>query len=223
MPATRIAMACGAVATMLAAALMAAPSASASSHHPGTVDPTDPVLVPNPIETSDPGTTWACEFVGPEVRCSGEFSEPWDLQEGPPDWCSAPLYSVHGSFSRIQTRRYQYDAASGQYLEYGRLIHFDITENLTPDADPQSSNIVYARLSMTWLTDFGVPGDLDSRVTRKQGIDTFMKAPDGGLILLDVGQKTTVQGDDFDFHGRWDIALGDPAVEFGKVCTALGL
>jgi hypothetical protein len=64
--------------------------------------------------------------------------------------------------------------------------------------------------------------DLDSRVTRKQGIDTLVKSPNGGLVLVDVGQKTTVLGDDFDFKGRWDIALGDPEVEFGKICSALG-
>jgi hypothetical protein len=43
---------------------------------------------------------------------------------------------------------------------------------------------------MTWITTFQIPGDLDSRVTRKQGIDTFIKASNGGLIVLDVGQKT---------------------------------
>jgi hypothetical protein len=64
---------------------------------------------------------------------------------------------------------------------------------------------------------------VDSRVTQKQGIDTFIKPPNGGLIVLDVGQKMTVLDEDFDFRGRWDIALGDPAVEFGKVCNALGL
>jgi hypothetical protein len=60
-----------------------------------------------------------------------------------------------------------------------------------------------------------------------QGIDTFIKRPDGGLVLLDVGQKTedltVAPGEDFDFRGRWDIALGDPAAEFGKVCEALSL
>jgi hypothetical protein len=38
-----------------------------------------------------------------------------------------------------------------------------------------------------------------------------------------TGSDGTVLGEDFDFRGRWDIALGDPAVEFGKVCNALGL
>ena len=80
---------------------------------------------------------------------------------------------------------------------------------------------------MTWLSTFQTLGDPDSRITRKQGIDTFIKLPNGGIILLDVGQKAedlvTAPGEDFNFRGRWDIALGDPAVEFGKVCSALGL
>src|SRR5947208_931301 len=62
----------------------------------------------------------------------------------------------------------------------------------------------------------------DPRVPPKTGIDTLIKSPDGSIITLDVGQKTTILGDDFDFKGRWDIALGNPDVEFGKICGALG-
>ena len=64
---------------------------------------------------------------------------------------------------------------------------------------------------MLWASDFVVPGDLDSRVTRKQGIDTWFKTPHGGVFTLDVGQKTTIFSDDFDLRGRWDVALGDAA------------
>jgi hypothetical protein len=174
-----------------------------------TIDPSDSRLVPNPIESSDPGTVWSCRLSGLEVQCTGTLTFSWVLQEGPGDWCAVPLY------------------ASGQYLEYKRLIHLDANEYLTPDPDPNSTNVVIGRLNMTWISTFQTPGDLDSRITRKQGIDTFIKAPSGGIILLDVGQKTedlvTAPGEDFDFKGRWDIALGEPAVEFGKVCSALGL
>jgi hypothetical protein len=192
-----------------------------------TIDPSDPRLVPNPIDSSDEGTAWTCRVTGPEVQCTGTLTISWELQEGPGDWCAVPLYSVNGTFTRTQTRYYTFDAASGQYLEYKRLIHLDFNEYLTPDPDPSSTNVVIGRQSMTWLTTFQTLGDLDSRITRKQGIDTFIKLPDGGIILLDVGQKTedlvTAPGEDFNFRGRWDIALGDPAVEFGKVCSALGL
>jgi hypothetical protein len=74
---------------------------------------------------------------------------------------------------------------------------------------------------MTWVSTFGTPGDLDSRVTRKQGIDTFLQPSGAGLLVLDVGQKTTVEGEDFDFAGRWDIALSDPDTAFAPVCSAL--
>jgi hypothetical protein len=119
--------------------------------------------------------------------------------------------------------RYYTYAASGQYLEYKRLIHLYSNEYLTPVPDPNATNVVIARLNMTWISTFQTPGDLDSRVTQKQGIDTFIKAPNGGIVVLDVGQKMTILAEDFDFRGRWDIALGDPRVEFGKVCSALGL
>jgi hypothetical protein len=188
-----------------------------------TIDPSDSRLVPNPIESSDPGTVWTCRLTGPEVQCTGTLTISWVLQEGPGDWCAVPLYSVNGTFTRTQTRYYIYDAASGQYLEYKRLIHLYSNEYLTPEPDPSSTNIVIGRINMTWISTFQTPGDLDSRVTQKQGIDTFIKPPNGELIVLDVGQKMTVLGEDFDFSGRWDIALGDPAVEFGKVCSALGL
>jgi hypothetical protein len=192
-----------------------------------TIDPSDPRLVPNPIESSDPGTVWTCRVTGPEVQCDGTLAISWEVQEGPGDWCAVPLYSVNGTFSRTQTRHYSYDAASGQYLEYGRLIHLDGNEYLTPVPDPSSTNVVIGRLNMTWLSTFQTLGDLDSRVTQKQGIDAFLKLPNGELLVLDVGQKTedlvTAPGEDFDFRGRWDIALGDPGVEFGKVCSALGL
>jgi hypothetical protein len=198
--------------------------AKSASWTPATtaIDPSDPRLVPNPIESSDEGTAWTCRVAGPDVRCTGALVISWELQEGPGDWCAVPLYSVNGSLTRTQTRYYTYGAASGRYLEYKRLIHLDSNESLTPVPDPNSTNVVITRLNMTWISTFQTPGDLDSRVTRKQGIDTLIKAPNGGLVLLDVGQKTTVLGDDFDFKGRWDIALGDPAVEFGKICTTLG-
>jgi hypothetical protein len=192
-----------------------------------TIDPSDPRLVPNPIESSDPGTIWTCRVTGPEVQCTGTLTFSWELQEGPGDWCAIPLYSINGTFTRTQTRYYTYDAATGQYLEYKRLIHLYSNEYFTPDPDPNSTNVVIARVNMTWISTFQTPGDLDSRITRKQGIDTFIKLPDGRIIVLDVGQKTedlvTAPGEDFNFRGRWDIALGDPAVEFGKVCSALGL
>jgi hypothetical protein len=192
-----------------------------------TIDPSDPRLVPNPIESSDEGTVWSCRVTGPEVQCTGTFTISWELQEGPGDWCAVPLYSVNGTFTRTQTRYYTFDAASGQFLEYRRLIHLDSNEYLTTVPDPDATNVVIARLNMTWLSTFQTLGDLDSRRTQKQGIDTFIKLPNGGIIVLDVGQKTedlvTAPGEDFNFRGRWDIALGDPAVEFGKVCHALGL
>ena len=190
-----------------------------------TIDPSDPRLVPNPIETSDPGTVWTCRATGTQVQCNGVFEDSWALAEGPGDWCSVPLFSVDGSFVRKQIRYYQYDATTGQYLEYKRLIHLDSNELFTPD--PDATEVVIARLSMTWVSTFQTPGDPDSRITRKQGIDTLIKPPNGGLVVLDVGQKTEdlviAPGEDFNFHGRWDIALGDPAAAFGKVCTALGL
>jgi hypothetical protein len=206
--------------------LFALPTAASAQGTP-TIDPSDPRLVPNPIESSDPGTIWTCRVTGPEVQCTGSLTISWELQEGPGDWCAVPLYSVNGTFTRTQTRYYTFDAASGQYLEYKRLIHLYSNEYLTPDPDPSSTNVVFGRLNMTWLSTFQTLGDLDSRIARKQGIDSFIKPPDGGIILLDVGQKTedlvTAPGEDFNFRGRWDIALGDPAVEFGKVCSALGL
>lgn len=188
-----------------------------------TIDPSDPRLVPNPLESSDEGTAWTCQVTGPEVQCTGALTLSWELQEGPGDWCAVPLSSVNGTFTRTQTRYYTYNAASGQYLEYKRLIHLSSNESLTPVPDPNATNVVIARLNMTWISTFQTPGDLDSRVTQKQGIDTFIKPPNGGLVVLDVGQKTTFLGEDFNFKGRWDIALGDPAVEFGKICSALGL
>ncbi len=201
------------------------PQAESASltHETITIDPSDPRLVPNPVESSDEGTVWTCRATGPEIQCTGAVNISWTLEDGPDDWCAVPLHSVNGTFARTQIRHYAYDAASGQYLEYKRLIHLDANEFLTPVPDPASTNVVVARLNMTWLSAFQTPGDLDSRITRKQGIDTFIKPPHGGLVVLDVGQKATASGEDFNFRGRWDIALGDPAVAFARVCTALGL
>jgi hypothetical protein len=207
--------------TATAMLVLTAGSAAASST---TISPSDPRLVPNPIESSDEGTAWSCQVTGGDVQCDGARSISWDLIDGPGDWCTVPLYSINGTFSRTQTRYYSYDAATGDYLEFKRLIHLSSNESLTPLPDPSSTNVVTGWLTMTWITTFGTPGDLDSRVTQKQGIDTFLKPPNSGVLVLDVGQKTTTsEGDDLDFRGRWDIALGDPSVEFGKVCSALGV
>jgi hypothetical protein len=206
------------IALALAGAVLPAVPAQAAA----TIDPSDPRLVPNPIESSDEGTAWTCQVTGSDVQCDGTLVVSWQLQDGP-DVCALPLYSVNGVLTRSQTRYYSYDAASGRYLEYKRLVHLYSNEYLTPIPDPDSTNVVIARLSMTWISTFQTPGDLESRSTQKQGIDTFLKRPDGALLVLDVGQKTTVLGEDFDFHGRWDIALGNFEEESGKICTALGM
>lgn len=215
------------LAVMVAAAALFALPTTAFAQATPSIDPSDPRLVPNPIDSSDPGTDWTCRFTGPEVQCTGTLTISWDLENGPDDWCAEPLYSVNGTFTRSQTRYYTYASASDQYLEYKRLIHLYANELLTPDPEPESENVVVARLNMTWLSTLQTLGDPDSRITRKQGIDTFIKPPNGRIVVLDVGQKTedlvTAPGEDFNFRGRWDIALGDPAVEFGKVCSSLGL
>ncbi len=187
------------------------------------VDPSDARLVPNPLESSDEGTAWTCRSTGPQITCTGSLGFSWDAVGGPEDWCAVPLWSVDGSFTREQTRHYAYDAATGNYREYERLVHLDSSEHLAAAPDAQPEDGVFARLTMTWISTFGTPGDLDSRVTRKQGIDTFFQGPDGGAFILDVGQKKTIGSDDYDFRGRWDIALGDESTEFAKVCAALGL
>jgi hypothetical protein len=209
--------------TLLAWAGTAEARSASSTQSTSTIDPSDLRLVPNPIESSDEGTAWTCQVTGSEVQCTGTLTISWELQEAPDQFCAAPIYSINGTFARTQTRYYAYDAASGQYLEYKRLVHLQSNEYFTPVPDPDSTNVVIARLNMTWLITFQIPGDLDSRVAQKQGIDTFLKFPNGELLVLDVGQKTTVLGEDFDFRGRWDIALGDPGVVFGKVCSALGV
>jgi hypothetical protein len=207
-----------AAALALTGLLLGDPARAAS-----TIDPSDAHLVPNPIESSDEGTAWTCRATGPEITCTGSLGFSWDAVEGPDDWCAVTLWSVDGSFTREQTRRYGYDADTGDYLEYKRLIHLDSSEHLAAAPDAQPEDGVFARLAMTWISTFGTPGDLGSRVTRKQGIDTFFQGPDGGAFILDVGQKKTIGSDDYDFRGRWDIALGDPSTEFAQVCAALGL
>lgn len=208
--------------TLLAAAGLLAIPGVASAAEP-RLDPADPALVPNPIESSDPGTQWTCAMVGGDAQCTGDLSFTWESEPGPDDWCSQPLFSVDGQFARRQTRYYSFDPTTGSYLETKRLIHLDTADSLVTAPDAPSSEGVATALRMTWVSTFARPGDLDSRVTQKQGIDTWFKTPHGGVFTLDVGQKTTVFGDDFGFHGRWDIALGDGAAEFTKVCTALGL
>jgi hypothetical protein len=209
---------------LLGLGMLAVPGRAASQGAP-VIAPSDSRLVPSPLDTSDPGTTWTCRVIGTDAACIGTLTIRWQEQDGPDDWCSVPLTSVDGTFTRNQTRYYAYDSATGTYLEDKRLIHLSQDENLTPD--PASSAYVVARSRMTWTTSFHVPGDLGSRITRKQGIDTSIKRPDGGIVVLDVGQKTEdltiAPGEDFDFRGRWDIALGDPATELGEVCSALGL
>jgi hypothetical protein len=205
----------------LTAGLLALPGVAFAAQPP--IDPTDGRLVPNPIESSDPGTQWTCRQAGPDVQCVSDLSLTWGSEPGPDDWCAQPLYSVDGHFTRSQTRYYAPDVATGTYLETNRLVHLDIGDSLVALPDQAADEGVRSVLRMTWLSTFTRPGDLDSRVTQKQGIDTYFRAPDGGVFTLDVGQKTTIFADDFDFHGRWDIALGDAGTEFTKVCNALGL
>jgi len=88
-------------AVLIALGLFALP-ATASAQDMLTIDPSDPRLVPNPIESSDAGTVWTCRVTGPEVQCTGTLTFSWELQEGPGDWCAVPLYSINGTFTRTQ-------------------------------------------------------------------------------------------------------------------------
>jgi hypothetical protein len=158
------------------------------------------------------------------VACTGYLAYGWAVEPGPEDWCSVPLYSVNGHFERRQTRYYALDLATGNYLESNRLVHLEITDSLTATPNEPTAPRINTVQRMTWASDFTIPGDLDSRITRKQGIDTWFQPPHGGVFTLDVGQKTTIGSDDYDLHGRWDVATEpDPGGEFAKVCTALGL
>ena len=98
--------------TLVAWAGTAEAQSASSSQGTTTIDPSDPRLVPSPIQSSDAGTVWTCRVTGSEVQCTGTLAISWELQEGPGDWCVVPLYSVNGTFTRDQTRYYAYDAAS---------------------------------------------------------------------------------------------------------------
>ena len=115
--------------TLVAAAGVLAFPAVAASAEP-TIDPTDPALVPGPVESSDPGTQWTCQTTGGEVQCTGDLSSSWESEPGPDDWCSQPLFSVDGQFERRQTRYYSFDPTTGSYLETKRLIHLDTSDSL---------------------------------------------------------------------------------------------
>src|SRR4029453_15664721 len=66
------------------------PEAASASLTQGTttIDPSDPRLVPNPIESSDPGTVWSCRVTGSEGQCTGTLAISWEREEGPGDWCA---------------------------------------------------------------------------------------------------------------------------------------
>ena len=95
--------------------------AGASSDSRTTIDPSDPRLVPNPIASSDEGTAWTCRVTGPEVQCTGALTFTWEVA-GPIDLCAVPLYSVNGTFTRIQTRYYSLDAASGSRRQSSQRV-----------------------------------------------------------------------------------------------------
>ena len=69
-------------------------------------------------------------------------------------------------------------------------------------------------------------GPKNKGAVMKQRVVAFMCAFSAAGAIAAFGQGEVRQPGavyDFDFKGRWDIALGDPATEFGKVCSALGL
>ena len=84
------------------------------------------------------------------LRRNGSLRYTWASEPGPDDWCTQPLWSIDGSFERRQTRSYALDPATGQYLEYFRLVNLQIADSLAaaPDADPTTG--VKTRLQMTW-------------------------------------------------------------------------
>src|SRR5688500_216412 len=92
----RVLLLIAAISTLLAWAATPEAKSASSTQTMITIDPSDPRLVPNPIEASDEGTAWKCRLTGADVQCTGALTVSWELQEGPGDWCAVPLYSVNG-------------------------------------------------------------------------------------------------------------------------------
>lgn len=194
--------------------LTAAPRSaeSAGARHVTDVDPLS--LTP----ALNPSFSWGCVRTGSGISCHGDRQTAYGPEPAGFDCDGRPVY-VSG---RGEDRATRWHTAEG--LATRTVVHRSFPEDrLTLTADG-SGPAVISRQHWTQHYDYGVPGDVTTRVLVETGQVLMVHGPDGaGKVFQLTGLTEFAPGQDFETvvssHGADDFAAGRDFV--GEACDAL--
>ena len=207
MSTTRLKTARQTVVAMLAAALLTLMSAvSASAGRPDGVDPS---MMTPPL---NPSFTWDCWRAGDQIVCDGERITTYEAVEAIP--CEDGWIYATG-IARDTLRRI--GDADGRALTTLGTTRIDDKLSRSPAFD---GIVASARGSWTDYYEYGVPGDLSSRILTRRGLDLVVTIPGQGMVVLDAGIKAWDIEDNILFiRGPHDLLDFEGAA--AKGCEAL--
>ena len=195
-------------AAMVAAALLTLMTAvSASAGRPDSVDPS---LMTPPL---NPGFTWECWGAGDRIVCDGVRTTTYEAAEAIP--CDDGWIYATG-IARDTLRRI--GDADGRALTTLGTTRIDDTLSRSPAFD---GIVGSARGSWTDFYEYGVPGDLSSRVVTRRGVELVLTIPGQGMVVLDAGIKSwDIEGNILFARGPHDL-VEDIDGAIGRACDAL--
>jgi hypothetical protein len=196
-------------AAVLAAALwMSVAVSGASAGRPDTVDPS---LMSPPL---NPTFEWECWRTGDMIVCDGERSTEYTAVEAIPcpdgDWIYA-TGSAHDTLRRVSDE-------NGLALATLGTTRID---DLVSRSAAFDGIVGHARGVWNDSYDYVVPGDLSSRIRKRNGFDVVFTVPGQGAVIHDAGTWTVdVDGNVLAAHGQHPV-LEDIEGAFALACDAL--
>ena len=193
---------------IIAAALLTLATAAGTSA--GRLDSVDTSLMTPPL---NPSFTWECWRAGAQIVCDGERITTYEAVEAIP--CDDGWIFATGI--ALDTLRRVGDSEGRALTTLGTTR---IGDRLS--RSPAFDGIVgMARGTWTDFYEYGVPGDLSSRVVTRRGVDVILTIPGQGMVVLDAGIKSWDIEDNILFaHGPHDL-IEDIEGAFAKACDAL--
>lgn len=184
--------------------------ATAGGVSAGRSDSVDPALMTPPL---NPSFTWECWRAGDQIVCDGKRITTYEAVEAIP--CDDGWIYATG-IARDTLRRV--GDADGRALKTLGTTRIDDWVSRSPAFD---GIVGMARGSWTDLYEYGVPGELSSRVVTRRGVDVILTIPGQGMVVLDAGIKSwDIEDSILSARGPHDL-VEDIDGAFARACDAL--
>lgn len=185
--------------------------AMASSVSAGRSDQVDPSTMTPPL---NPSFDWECWRTATGIICDGERTLSYTAVEAFP--CPDGSWVYASGTDRRTLRRI--GDAEGRALAAFETVRIDDRLSRTAAFD---GIVGSARGIWTDAYEYGVPGDLSSRVVTRRGVDVILTIPGQGMVVLDAGIKSWDIDDNILFARGPHALVEDIEGAFAAACDAL--